>query len=217
MTWSSNEDRAVDRDPGMGTGGLSMNWTWQELGPDVRRGGEGQPSPEVLEAARVRELEETYERGFNDGVDAGRGQALQEMGPNLQASVTVVAEVEEFKDALIGQMQDNLTALALGVARQLIEREVKADAEVVASLVRNALSHFPLDQKLRIRMNPVDLSSISQERSEDRTPVTVGREVRWIPDDGIARGGCVVEGPERIVDGRVDKALERIYRTVSNG
>ena len=217
MTWSSNEDRAVDWDPGLGSGGLSMNWTWQELGPDVRRGGEGQLSPEVLEAARVRELEEAYERGFNDGVDAGRGQALQEMGPNLQASVTVVAEVEEFKDALIGQMQDNLTAVALGVARQLLEREVKADSEVVASLIRNALSHFPLDQKLRIRMNPVDLSSISQERSEDRTPVTVGREVRWIPDDSIARGGCVVEGPERIVDGRVDKALERIYRTVSNG
>lgn len=217
MTWLSSDDPAVDWDPGIGTGGLSMNWTWQELGPDSRRGGPNQPSPEVLEAARARELEEAYERGFNDGVDAGRGQALQEMGPNLQASVTVVAEVEEFKDALIGQMQENLTALALAVARQLIEREVKVDSEVVANLVRNALSHFPLDQKLRIRMNPVDLSSISQERSEDRTPVTVGREVRWIPDETIARGGCVVEGPERIVDGRVDRALERIYRTVSNG
>ena len=217
MTWLSNEDPAVDRDLGIETGGPSMNWTWQELGPDSRRGGPNQPSAEMLEAARARELEEAYERGFNDGVDAGRGQALQEMGPNLQASVTVVAEVEEFKDALIGQIQNNLTALALAVARQLIEREVKADAEVVANLVRNALSHFPLDQKLRIRMNPVDLSSISQERSEDRTPVTVGREVRWIPDGTIARGGCVVEGPERIVDGRVDLALERIYRTVSNG
>ena len=217
MTWLSNDDRAVGWDPGIATGGLSMSWTWQELGPDSRRGGSSQPSPEVLEAARARELEEAYERGFNDGVDAGRGQALQEMGPNLQASVTVVAEVEEFKDALIGQIQENLTALALAVARQLIEREVKVDPEVVANLVRNALSHFPLDQKLRIRMNPVDLSSISQERSEDRTPVTVGREVRWIPDGTIARGGCVVEGPERIVDGRVDRALERIYRTVSNG
>jgi flagellar biosynthesis/type III secretory pathway protein FliH len=196
---------------------LSMNWTWQELGTESRRGGSDTPTKEMMEALREREREEAYERGFNDGVDAGRVQARQELGPNLQASVRVVAEVEEFKDALMEQIQDNLTALALAVARQLIEREVKADPEVVANLIRNALSHFPLDQKLRIRMNPVDLSSISRERSENRLPVTAGREVRWIPDEGIARGGCVVEGPERIVDGRVDLALERIYRTVSNG
>ena len=38
-----------------------------------------------------------------------------------------------------------------------------------------------------------------------------------IPDETVSRGGCVVEGPERIVDGRVEGALERIYRTVSHG
>ncbi len=194
-----------------------MNWTWQELGTENGAGGDPAPSSEMLEAIREREREESYERGFNDGAEAGRAQALQEMGPNLQASVKVVAEVEDFRDALMAQMQDNLTALALAVARQLIEREVKAEPEVVANLVRSALSHFPLDQKLRIRMNPQDLSSISREKSENRTPVTAGREVRWIPDENIARGGCVVEGPERIVDGRIDLALERIYRTVSNG
>lgn len=194
-----------------------MNWTWQDLGADPRRPGSGNATPEMLEAIRERDREEAYERGFNDGVDAGRSQARQELGPNLLASVRVVTEVEEFKDALLEQMQDNLTALALAVARQLMEREVKAEPEVVANLVRSALSHFPLDQKLRIRMNPVDLSSISRERSESRTPVAAGREVRWIPDESIARGGCVVEGPERIVDGRVDLALDRIYRTVSNG
>ena len=193
-----------------------MNWTWQDLGSDPRHGSES-ATPEMLEATREREREEAYERGFNDGVDAGRAQARQELGPNLIASVRVVAEVEDFKDALMEQMQDNLTALSLAVARQLVEREVRAEPEVVANLVRNALSHFPLDQKLRIRMNPVDLSSISRERSENRTPVTAGREVRWLPDEGIARGGCVVEGPERIVDGRIDLALERIFRTVSNG
>jgi len=194
-----------------------MNWTWQDLGTEDGAGGNAAPSSEMLDAIREREREESYERGFNDGAEAGRAQALQEMGPNLQASVKVVAEVEDFRDALMAQMQDNLTALALAVARQLIEREVKAEPEVVANLVRSALSHFPLDQKLRIRLNPLDLSSISREKSENRTPVTAGREVRWIPDENVARGGCVVEGPERIVDGRIDLALERIYRTVSNG
>ncbi len=194
-----------------------MQWTWQDLSPDSGRRREEDASPEVLEARRERDRQAAYERGFNDGLDAGRRQAMQELSPNLQASVSVVAEMEEFRGALLDQMQDNLTALALAVARQLMEREVKTEPEFVAQLVRNALSHFPLDQKLRIRLNPADLSGISQEQAGNRAPVAAGREVRWIPDEQVSRGGCVVEGPERIVDGRVEGALERIYRTVSDG
>ncbi len=194
-----------------------MNWTWEDLGADSPCGRPEAATPEVIEARRTREREESYERGFNEGLDAGRRQAMQELSPNLQASVSEAVELEEFRGALINQMQDNLTALALAVARQLLEREVRSEPEVVASLVRSALSHFPLDQQLRIRLNPLDLSGISKEQSGNQAPVSAGREVSWIPDETIARGGCVVEGPERIVDGRVEAALERIYRTVSNG
>jgi flagellar biosynthesis/type III secretory pathway protein FliH len=34
-------------------------------------------------------------------------------------------------------------------------------------------------------------------------------------DSRIQPGGCVVEGRERIIDGRVDTALERLYRQLS--
>ena len=194
-----------------------MNWTWQDLASETRRNGSRDPSPEALEAQRERELEEAYERGFDDGAVSGRNQAIKELQPNLQASVRVVAEMEEFKEALLGQMEENLTALALAVARHLMEREVHAEPEVVANLVRKALSHFPLDQKLRIRLHPADLSGMSREQSGGQAPVAGGREVRWVPDETIARGGCMVEGPEQIVDGRVEAALERIYQAVTNG
>jgi flagellar biosynthesis/type III secretory pathway protein FliH len=70
-----------------------------------------------------------------------------------------------------------------------------------------------------VRVNPLDLSNISGALpgEDDRAPVTAGREVRWIPDASIGCGGCVVEGPERIVDGRIEAALERVYRRVTDG
>ena len=37
----------------------------------------------------------------------------------------------------------------------------------------------------------------------------------WIADARIAPGGAMVEGRERIVDARVDSALERIYRRLT--
>jgi flagellar assembly protein FliH len=36
-----------------------------------------------------------------------------------------------------------------------------------------------------------------------------------VADARIVRGGCVVEGRERIIDGRVDLALEQIFRKLS--
>ncbi len=41
------------------------------------------------------------------------------------------------------------------------------------------------------------------------------RPLRWMADERVERGGCLIEGRERIVDGRVDMALERIYRALS--
>ena len=46
---------------------------------------------------------------------------------------------------------------------------------------------------------------------------TGGREARWIADEDVVPGGCIVEGPDRIVDGRVDQALERIFWELTRG
>ncbi len=194
-------------------------WIWKELaGPAPRpkakeEGPRTNPSPVEVEAERQR----AYEAGFRDGSAFARRQILEELGPNLRASVEVVEEVESYLEAFHARMEENLTALALAVARQLVERELRADPQVVADLVRNALTHFPMDQKVRIRLHPADLSAISREGQGAPPTIAAGREVQWIPDESVARGGCLVEGPERIVDGRIDAALERIFRTVTRG
>jgi flagellar biosynthesis/type III secretory pathway protein FliH len=41
------------------------------------------------------------------------------------------------------------------------------------------------------------------------------REVRISSDPNVMRGGALIEGRERIVDGRVDTALERVFRAIS--
>jgi len=69
---------------------------------------------------------------------------------------------------------------------------------------------------VRVRVNPNDLSII--EANTDKPVIAEGEkahDVHWIGDPRIASGGCVVEGRERIVDGRVDTALERAYRRIA--
>jgi flagellar biosynthesis/type III secretory pathway protein FliH len=116
-----------------------------------------------------------------------------------------------------GTIEENICALAVAVARQVVGRELTTDASWVLDLVKRALLEFPIDQPVRIRVNPQDLAALEANgaAAEGLQGIVQGRDARWVADARLAPGGCVVEGRERIVDGRVDTALERIYRRLT--
>jgi flagellar assembly protein FliH len=156
---------------------------------------------------------EAYHEGFEAGrLDGERAEGLR-LAAARRASEQALDDVRDGESKWAGTIEENVTALAIAVARQLIARELRSDASAVVELVRRALAEFPIDQPLRIRVNPVDLALLSTVGSD--APITTGREAAWVADAQIAPGGCLVEGRDRIIDGRVDAALERLYRRVT--
>ncbi|HVX42066.1 MAG TPA: hypothetical protein VHB25_21065, partial [Gemmatimonadaceae bacterium] len=53
------------------------------------------------------------------------------------------------------------------------------------------------------------------DSAQEMAPITGARDASWLADARISRGGCLVEGRDRIVDGRGDAALERAYRRMA--
>jgi len=173
-------------------------------------------SERAAREAALRELavKDAYARGRADGAAEGRATALAELA---EASATVhalVAQLREQEQRLLHGLEENLAALAVGVARHVIGREVRQDPTVVADLVRRALAEFPVDQSVRVRVHPLDLSALTTASTADGAPLEIAptRDLTWLADPRIQRGGAVLEGRERVVDGRVDVALERVFR-----
>jgi flagellar biosynthesis/type III secretory pathway protein FliH len=164
-----------------------------------------------------RRVAEAHAAGYEEGRRAGE----EAEAARLRAAVAVAEEaldaVREGEMRWTGAIEENICALAVAVARQLIAREMQQDGEVVADLVRRAIAEFPVDQPVRIRVNPQDLTWLEAHGSGENGAlgVTLARDSRWIAVARLAPGGCVVEGRERIVDGRVDTALERVYRRLT--
>src|SRR6185295_1055075 len=106
--------------------------------------------------------------------------------------------------------QENVCAIAVSVARQIIGAEVASDKSSVTELVKRALVEFPIEQALVVRINPSDLTAVSSTVGTTTAPDSLGprKDVQWLADARIAPGGCLVEGRDRIIDGRVDSALE---------
>lgn len=170
-----------------------------------------------LAAERERLAAEAYARGFEEGRAEGEAAEGARLAHAVRAAQGALEELRAGEMRWAGTIEENVCALAVAVARHLLGRELRDDPEAVAALVRRALAEFPIDQPLRIRVNPTDLAAISALREGDGAPaaVTQGREAHWLPDAQIVPGGCLVEGRDRIVDGRVDAGLERVYRRLT--
>ncbi len=173
----------------------------------------------ALAQARQAELDATYLRGLNEGREQGEHAERARLRGTMMAAESALEDVRNAEARWLVNLEENLAAIAVGVAHQVILRDVTIAPDIVLDMVSRAVQEFGLDHALSIRVNPHDFESLlSVERTEGDpiAAITTGREVRWISDARIERGGCLVEGRERIVDGRVDTALERLYRRLTH-
>lgn len=155
-----------------------------------------------------------FEEGFHEGELAEQARLRAARRATEDALDVIRANEERWSDSI----SENIAALAVAVARHVVDRELALDPGIVEQIVSKAIVAFPIDQPVRVRVNPNDLAVL------DAAGLTAGdgmdgaerRPAHWIADAQVKSGGCVVEGRDRIVDGRVDTALERVYRRLAH-
>lgn len=194
--------------------GSTSPWVWDDLSEPSS----DEPADEVdgdaaLEPSVEEQLEAAFQQGYSRGKKDGETEAHKGFRTVLAAAEAALDRTRETQQEMLADLEQNTAALSVAVARQLILRELEADHAVITDLVREAISAFPLGDTLHVRVNPADLALIS---GLGEATVAGSRKVAWVADPELHRGGCVVEGPDKIIDGRLDLALERIYRAITH-
>lgn len=169
---------------------------------------------ERLAALRPALEQAAYERGHADGARAAADAGREQVGRVVQALVEATGSLQAHEQRWLGNVEENLAAVSVAVARHLIQRELTTDATVVTDLVSRALRQFPLEKQLTVRLHPDDHAVVRSALERDGLTLPAGLEILWQADAHIVRGGCLVEGRERVLDGRIDTALERVYRAL---
>lgn len=197
------------------TGTDTAKWAWTEL-EAAPRGPEAEArEKEETELRHQDEIEQAYRRGLADGEDSGAMRARSELEAVMSASLEALEEIRAHRVEWGARLQEDVTVLAGAMARQIIDRAVDEDPEIFTELASKAVACFQVDEPVRIRLHPADLDQLQESAMADQ--VTGSRAVRWVPDEDVVRGGCIVEGPDKIVDGRVDEGILRLIRTMNDG
>jgi flagellar biosynthesis/type III secretory pathway protein FliH len=165
-----------------------------------------------LAAERARAEADAYARGRADGERAARATLDDTVASAMSALHEAVQSVRLHEARWLTNVEENIAALAVMVASHVVQREVVVDPSFLNALVTNAIAQYPQDQEISIRLCPEDLAACRAVIAEQYDG---SRNLRWMADPAIARGGCLTEGRERIIDGRVDVALERAYRAIA--
>jgi flagellar assembly protein FliH len=169
-----------------------------------------------IDPAMLAQLEaDAYARGRIDGERAGvaRGEAAaaEALAGPLATLQSIAAQLSTAEQRWLSTLDENVAALAVAVAQQIIGREVQTDPSTVLGVVHAAIATFPIDQPLTVRIHPDDMPVVQNAMASD----SILREIRVFADQAVIRGGALIDGRERIVDGRVDTALERVFRAIS--
>ena len=179
-----------------------------------RRNNNDRRSTTDRRAAAEKPPEPSYEDGMRDGRALGLEQARRESAAALGAQLQNIAEQgDQLLGALTAQLASiqesaahEITMLAVEIARSAVGVALRVNPELIVTAVTDALAVIT-DENARptIRINPADAGLLT----EHLTPLLSARGAQLMPDQRVARGGCLIDTSRASVDATLQTRWQR--------
>ncbi|QSA98540.1 flagellar assembly protein FliH [Methylococcus sp. EFPC2] len=162
--------------------------------------------------------EEGRAEGYREGYEAGRLEGLahaetehREQGARLQA---ILMALDEPLSRVNDEVVDELGALAVAMARQLVRRELRTDPGQIIAVVREALSALPgSGRKVSLHLHPDDAELVRHAMSLDENE----HSWRLLEDPLLTRGGCQISTENSRIDASVEKRMAAVVARAFGG
>jgi flagellar assembly protein FliH len=178
----------------------------------------------IQDAERIREQarREGYQRGYDDGYHDGAREAQQRADAELQHTIEtlraqlqrVIQGVHAQHEAYLKHAESQMLELALEVVRKIVREELKLQPAHVLAIVRDTLRRVQGFGRLRIRVNPLDVDLLRQNRPSLLQVVDGVEGIEIVEDRRVDQGGCVIETEQGVYDARIRTQLGEIERVL---
>ncbi len=170
---------------------------------------------EGLEQGKQEGTAQGYQEGFSkgeqeghqQGVDAGKEEGIQAGAEQISEQVgmwqQLMGVLHQPVETVQMDLQKELVALSVGLARAVIKQEVATNPDVIFKALTNGLKVLPVGEKsYQIRMHPEDIELIKEQFS-----VADIERHNWflIEAPELSRGGCDISTENNSVDVTVER------------
>lgn len=163
------------------------------------------------EAERLRA--QAQEEGRTAGEERARAQmagAIQDLERSLK---TIVEQARQTQEQILRTAEPEAIALAMTIARKVLEHELSDEGEALAKMITQALTRLRDKRDLRIRVSPGDLGRAAEVREQLLTMMDGINGLEIVGDPRI-ESGAVVETLMGTVDATVRGQLAEIEKAI---
>jgi flagellar assembly protein FliH len=169
---------------------------------------------QAYDEAFAQGKQEGYSEGFNEGSKQGYEENVQALQKKATEFAGLLESLSQPFKVLDAEVEKELVKLAMGIATQIIRREIKLDPGQVIAAVREAIKVLPLSsQKISLRLHPEDAELVRSALSLDE----MSPAWRIVEDPFITRGGCKVDTEVSHIDATVENRLAAVITTLFGG
>lgn len=145
--------------------------------------------------------------GKRDGYAAGQAAAREEAARIGKAANELDQALQEFDQ----QVADELLALAVEIARQVVRKEIAARPEAILGIVNEALTYLP-HQHAAIHLNPEDASLVRSYLGD----VLTHAGHRILEEPALKRGDCLLEAGGSQIDASTATRWRRVVESLGS-
>lgn len=176
---------------------------------------------EKLSAIEQREAvieKEAYEKGFAQGQLDGEKVGKKSIDIIESQLSGLLRNLQSLSTEILTFYEGKISALILGLAEAIVQKEVKHNEKIVRKTLKLALAEIEEAQRINIRINPKDFELI-QENLPGIATGNQGEDYRitWKPDVRVGRGGCILETDEQIIDATIEGRINAFRKILQNG
>lgn len=165
----------------------------------------------ILEADRqAREVEKAaYAKGFEQGRRAGELQAMDASRAMVQRLEGLFEELDGLRTRVFQDYRNWLISSSLEIARYVIQRELQAQPDLLLQTMESALDQATDQHPLTFILNPDDLELL-REQVDLSCLEHSNQSITLKGDEGISRGGCLLESAVQLIDGSLEARLQLV-------
>lgn len=172
------------------------------------------PGPSYEDGVRDG-LAQGIEQGYARAVEQARQEAADAQREQLQAIAAradlLVSSLTEQLARLQQALADEVTTLAVEIARSAVGASLRLRAEIIAPVASDALAALVDDHgRPVIRVNPEDATLLG----EHLEPLLAARGATIVPDPSVSPGGCIAETARASVDATIQTRWRRALAAI---
>lgn len=151
------------------------------------------------------------EEGFREGEMKAKlnlNEELEKEKEKIAKSIAVLDSVIENIKSQVVKLENELSTIALDIAKEVIIKEIDTNSAKIASLIsKELLQSMSANLNIIIKVNPLDCEMLTNDL-KDKENITIK------PDDAVSRGGVIIISEDGNLDGNIMSRYNLLKQSV---